>query len=412
MPIFSDTVNPFSGRPDNLKTRSFFMLLMKRFFIIFSVFFLAPLAGCGDSHDGSQAGSHGEAVPAPVLTATETIHPLLHEAAGTVQAKTAGTISAKLMGTVLEVHVEEGHQVKSGDLLVSIDTRQVSARLDQARAAVSEARQAAAAAESARNAAQASADLAAATFQRYQKLLSSDSVSQQEYDEVVTRNRQAESALTQAGEMAQAARYRVKQAESGLSAATVSHGDASVRAPFDGVVVRKMVEAGDLASPGLPLLTLESTGGFEMAVDLPETLFKTVTVGKKASIRVSSLQDLDIDGTVSVVSPSADTRSRSFLVKLDLPDSAPVHAGMFARAGFSVGEEQLILIPAEAVLHQGHLTGIFLLDDENIARFRLIRTGRELDGNIEVLSGLTPGIRFVSDPPPTLVDGTPVEVRS
>jgi hypothetical protein len=85
---------------------------------------------------------------------------------------------------------------------------------------------------------------------------------------------------------------------------------------------------------------------------------------------------------------------------------------MFARASFTVGQEQAILIPYEAVLTQGHLTGIFLLDDENIARFRLIRTGRQFTDGVEVLSGLTPGMRFVSDPPPTLVDGTPVEVRS
>jgi RND family efflux transporter MFP subunit len=388
------------------------MLFKKRFFIIPSILLLGAMAGCGDGHDAAHTGPHGEAVPAPVLTVTETLQPLFHEAAGTIQAKTAGTISAKLMGTVLDVHVSEGSLVKTGDLLVSIDTRQVSAQLDQASAAVSEAQQAAAAAESARDAAQASADLAAATFQRYQKLLASDSVSQQEYDEVTTRNRQAQSALTQAAEMAAAAHYRVKQAKSGLSAASVSHGDATVRAPFDGVVVKKMVETGDLASPGRPLLTLESTGGFEMAVDLPETLFKTVTVGQDVSILISALQDLAIDGRVSAVSPSADTRSRSFLVKLDLPSSAPVHAGMFARAGFPVGEEQVILIPSGAVIHQGHLTGIFLLDDDNIARFRLIRTGRDLDGDVEVLSGLTPGMRFVSDPPPTLVDGTPVEVRS
>jgi RND family efflux transporter MFP subunit len=388
------------------------MLFMKRFFIFPLMLFLAALVGCGDGHDADHTGSHGDAVAAPVATVSETLQPIIHEAAGTIQAKTAGTISAKLMGTVLDVHVKEGDQVKAGDLLVSIDTRQVSAQLDQARAAVSEARQAAAAAEAARDAAQASADLALATFQRYEKLRSTDAVSLQEFDEVATANRQAQSALTQAEEMARAAGYRVKQAQSGLSAASVSHGDATVKAPFDGVVVKKMVEAGDLASPGRPLLTLESTGGFEMAVDLPETLFKSVTLGDKVSIRISALQDLAIDGTISAVSPSADTRSRSFLVKIDLPRTAPVHAGMFARAGFPVGEEQVILIPPAAVLYQGHLTGIFLLDDENIARFRLIRTGRKLDEGVEILSGLTTGMRFVSDPPPTLVDGTPVEVRS
>jgi RND family efflux transporter MFP subunit len=386
------------------------MLPSKRYLILFTLS-LIMLTACGDSHDASHDAAR-DAVQAPVLTASETLQPLYHEAAGTIQARTAGTISAKLMGAVLEVHVKEGDRVNTGDLLVSIDTRQVSAQLEQAKAAVSEARQAAAAAEAAREAAQANADLAGATFERYEKLLTDDSVSQQEYDEVATRNRQAQSSLTQADEMAKAARHRVRQARSGLSAASVSHADATVQAPFDGTVVSKMIEAGDLASPGKPLLTLESTGGFEMAVDLPETLFKSVSLKQKVTIRVSALQDLAIEGRVSAISPSADARSRSFLVKVDLPDTAPVHAGMFARAGFPVGEEHLILVPAGAVLHQGHLTGVFILDDENIARFRLIRTGRELKEGVEVLSGLKSGTRFVGDPPPTLTDGTPVEARS
>lgn len=386
------------------------MLSSIRYLILLILSFII-LTGCGDSHDASHDTAR-DAVKAPVLTASETLQPIYHEAAGTIQARTAGTISAKLMGTVLELHVKEGDQVKAGDLLVSIDTRQVSAQLEQARAAVAETRQAAAAAEAAREAAQANADLTAATFERYQKLLADDSVSQQEYDEVATRNRQAQSALTQSDEMAKASRYRVKQTESGLSAASVSYGDAKVQAPFDGIVVTTMVEVGDLASPGKPLLTLESTGGFEMAVDLPETLFKTVSVGEKVTIRIAALQDLSVTGKISAVSPSADARSRSFLVKVDLPESAPVHAGMFARAPFPVGQEHLVLIPPTAVLHQGHLTGIFILDDENIARFRLIRTGRQLEMGVEVLSGLQPGTRFVSNPPPTLLDGTPVEVLS
>lgn len=388
------------------------MLYLKRLFLFLSFVFMLSLTGCGNDHDSAHSGSHGEPVQAKVATATKAIQPLVHQAAGTIQAKSAGTISAKLMGIVLDVHVNEGDRVKTGDLLVSIDTRQVSAQLEQAQAAVAESRQAVAAAESALEAAQANADLAAATFDRYRKLLAEDSVSRQEYDEVVSRNRQAQSALSQSQDMAQAARYRVKQAESGLSAASVSYADATVRAPFDGIVSRKFVEPGDLATPGKPLLTIESNTGFEMAVNLPETLFKSVSPGQSITIRIASLGDLSIQGKVAAVSPSADERSRSFLVKVDLPADAPVHAGMFARADITIGEEDLILIPPGAVRHEGHLTGVFILDDENIAHFRLIRTGRELEGGVEVLSGMKSGMRFVVDPPPLLVDDTPVEVLS
>lgn len=386
------------------------MLPSKRTTIVAVLSFLLA-AGCGGSHEGSNGATH-EAVSAPVATVTETLQPVLHEAVGTIQAKADGTISAKIMGTVRKIHVKEGDRVNAGDLLVTLDPRQVSAQFSQARAAVSEARNAAVAAAAAEEAARANAELASTTFERYQNLKKMDSVSAQEYDEVVSRYRQAQSALKQTEEMAQAAQDRVKQAESGMSAAAVSNEDATVSAPFDGTIGNKLIAEGDLATPGRPLLTIESITGFEMAIDLPETLFKSVSVGQVISIRVPALNDLPLSGTISAVSPAADARSRSFLVKVELPEDAPVHTGMFARAGFPVGEERLILVPAGAVLHQGHLTGIFILDGENIARFRLIRTGRELEEGVEVLSGLKSGARFVSEPSPVLSDGTPVEVRS
>ncbi len=373
-----------------------------------AVLLIILLAGCGDTNDSGNSDSQA-GVKAPVATAEETTVPLYYEAAGTIQSMTAGTLSAKIMGTVLTVHVKEGDRVKAGDLLVSIDNRQVAAQFAQARAAVSEAAQGAAAAESAKGAAQAGADLAAATYERYKKLLTDDSVSRQEYDEVAARYQQAQSALKQAQGMAAAAHARVRQTESGLMAASVTDKDASVQAPFDGIVSAKLIEEGDLATPGKPLLTLESETGFEMAVDLPETLFASVEVGGPVTIRIPALNDLSLAGQVAAVSPAADARSRSFLVKITLPENTLVHAGMFARAEIPTGEERILLIPRSAVLHQGHLTGVFVLDDLATARFRLIRTGRDMNGAVEIISGLKPGMRFVAQPPPTLTDGNRVE---
>lgn len=356
-------------------------------------------AGCGDTKDSGHSTSQ-TSVRAPVTTAEEVVLPMYHEAAGTIQAKNAGTISAKLMGTVQAVHVKEGDQVKAGDLLISIDDRQVAAQLAQAKAAVSEAIQGVSAADSGKIAAQAGADLADATFERYRSLLADSSVSQQEYDEVANRQQQAQSALKQAQHMATAARSRVRQAESILAAATVADKDASVRAPFDGIVSAKLIEAGDLATPGKPLITLESETGFEMAVDLPETLFGSVDVGGPVTIRIPALNDLALAGQVSAMSPTANAQSRSFLVKITLPENALVHAGMFARAEIPTGEERLLLIPQSAVLYQGHLTGIFILDDRETARFRLVRTGRNINDAVEIISGLKSGTRFVAHPPP------------
>ncbi len=366
-------------------------------------------AGCGDTKDSGHSDSQ-TGVKAPVATIEETVRPMYLEAVGTIQSMTTGTLSAKIMGTIRTVHVKEGDRVKAGDLLVSIDNRQVAAQLAQANAVVSEARQGASAADSAKKAAQAGADLAAATYERYNKLLDDDSVSRQEYDEVSARYQQARAAMKQAQEMAAAARARVHQAESGLAATAVADKDATVQAPYNGVVSAKLVEAGDLATPGRPLLTFESETGFEMAVDLPETLFGSVATGQPVTIRIPALNDLALAGQVTAVSPAADAQSRSFLVKISLPENNRVHAGMFARAEIPTGDERVLLVPRSAVLHQGPLTGIFVLDDKETARFRLVRTGRFINDAVQIISGLKSGTRFVTQPPPTLADGDRVEV--
>ena len=379
-----------------MKLHTFVVLLLTILFL-----------GCSDRNDTGHSGSQN-GVRVPVAMAEETTHPVYYEAVGTIRAMTAGTLSAKIMGTVRTVHVKEGDRVKAGDPLVSIDNRQVAARFAQAQAALSEATQGAAAAESARDAARAGAELATATYKRYQRLLADNSVSHQEYDEVTARYQQAQAALKQAQQMAAAANSRVRQAESGLKAASVTNKDASVTAPFDGTVKDKLIETGDLATPGRPLLTLESETGLEMAVDLPETLFGSVEVGRPITIHISA-SNLSLTGRVAAVSSSADAQSRSFLIKIALPETKGVHAGMFARALIPTGEETMILVPESAVRHQGHLTSIFTLDDKQTARFRLIRTGRDIDDTVEIVSGLKPGSRFVTMPPPTLSDGDIVE---
>ena len=120
-----------------------------------------------------------------------------------------------------------------------------------------------------------------------------------------------------------------------------------------------------------------------------------------------------MEGVIDTVAPAADPESRSFLVKIRLPPRGDLRSGMFARVEVSVGESQVMAIPSSAIVHQGQLTGIFLLTSESIARFRLIRTGRNLgDGMVEVLSGLSEGSRFVVNPSPELVDGARIEASS
>jgi len=383
------------------------------FLFVATAGFLTLGAGCGEKIEpGSTAAPSGPPVKTAVATAQAGPWPLIFEAVGTVQAEAASTVAAKLMGTITSVRVKEGDRVRQGDVVVTIDERQVNAQRQQAEAALSEARQAEQGARAAREAAAAGAELAAATHRRYLAMLSQESVSRQEFDEVDARQRQAHAALAQAEDLQKAAGQRVRQAEASLAAARVSAGDALVTAAFDGVVTAKMVDPGDLAAPGKPLLSLEKTGGHRVDIQVPEAYVRSVHSGQAVSARVEGPVPSSMEGVVDVVAPAADPSSRSFLVKVRLPVGGDVRSGMFARVALPVGEDRLMAVPASALVQQGQLSGLFVVTPDGIARFRLIRMGRSLGDKVEVLSGLPEGSRFVVSPPPGLVDGARVEASS
>ena len=276
--------------------------------------------GCSEKIEpGHSSASAGVPVKTKVAEARAGTWPLIFEAVGTVQAETASTIGAKLLGTVTAVRVQEGDRVRMGDVLVTIDERQVGAQRQQAEAALAEARQMEQAAGAARDAAAAGADLATATYNRYQTLLAQESVSRQEFDDVTARFRQAQASFGQSEDMLKAAVQRERQAEAALTSARVSAADAAVKAPFDGIVTAKMVEAGDLAAPGRPLLSLEKAGGHRVDIRLPEAHVHAVRPGQTAPIHIGGTLQTPIEGVIDLVAPAADPDSRSFLVKVRLP---------------------------------------------------------------------------------------------
>jgi RND family efflux transporter MFP subunit len=381
--------------------------------LVFLIFTTAALAGCGDKIEpGHRAAGIPVTVKARVDEALVSNQVFVYEAVGTVQAGTTSTLSSKLMGTVDRITVKEGDRVKKGDTLVVIDDRQVAAQLQQAEAALSEARRGMDAAISARDAAQANADLALSTYRRYQRLLEEESASQQEFDEVKARYEKAESNLQQSQAMVDAAGYRIQQAKAALTSAQVHRRDVVVRAPYDGVVTAKLVDVGDLASPGTPFLRLEMSGLFEVRLILPEVYIEEIREGQAVDVRVPAIEGLVLKGKIDTIAPSADQQTRSFQVKVLLEQTRQIRSGMFARVDIPVGEAGGLLVPSSAVVEIGQLTGLFIVDDEERARFRLVRTGRTIEERVEVISGLKAGQRFVVAPPPEMVDGAAVEVTS
>ncbi|MBU3950665.1 MAG: efflux RND transporter periplasmic adaptor subunit, partial [Proteobacteria bacterium] len=370
--------------------------------------------GCKDKIEpGTTVSGPLSSIKAIVAVATVSNQPFVYEALGTIVAQATSTLSCKIMGTVTAVNVREGDLVRQGDILVVLDKRQVDAGLRQSQAKLSEAQKAQSAAIAARNAAQAGADLAGATYNRYQKLFQEESATRQEFEEVEARHRQAQASLSQADAMVAAAQSRIAQAKAAVSGAGISQKDATILAPYDGIVTEKMIRVGDLAAPGTPLLTLEGTGGFQAELVLPEYYIQTVRIGQSLDVDIPAQKGSPvIIGTIITIAPMADQTSRSFTVKVMLPETALLRSGMFARISIPVGEGGMLLIPESAQVVQGQLTGYFLVDDAGIARFRLMRTGRHFKDNIEIISGMKPGIHYLVSPPAGVKDGMTVEDAS
>ena len=282
---------------------------------------------------------------------------------------------------------------------------------------MAEARRAESAALAALEAVRARAVQTGKSHERSRKLLEGEAATREDFEGAQAADRSARAAVSQAEAMLEASRYRIKQARAAVDGAGVSRKDTLILSPYDGKVTAKMVEEGDLAAPGTPLLSLEKIGARflpkgQVDVILPECYIRNIHLNQKVRVNIPAVSEKTIEGTVETIVPQADVKSRTFLLKVSLPEHPSLKPGLFARVAVPVGEDQLLLVPSSAVVSQGQLTGLYLINDRNIARFRLIRTGRAFGDQIEIITGLDAGARFLVSPPPQTVDGARIETVS
>jgi RND family efflux transporter MFP subunit len=374
--------------------------------LVFAVFLLA---GCGkESHKSEFAAPPPVAVQ--TVTVQETEWPSIYEATGTVRARVSASVASKVMGYIRELHVKAGDTVSAGQLIATIDSRELEAGLQLARAAVEEARSGIAEADNAVAAAKAQLELATVTFRRIQDLYEKRSVSNQEFDEAKSRLH-----VSQAGhEMAIAKRRqmdaKVLQAEESARAAEVTRSYTELRAPFSGIVTEKRAEQGDIATPGAPLLTIEGTGAYQLEAPVEEARLGTIQIGQPVSVLLEAF-GRSIPARVTEITPAVDPASRSFVVKVLLPGGVRLHSGLFGRARFTTSLRRTIAVPAEAIAIVGQVRSVAVVED-GVARMRLVSLGDRNGDMVEVLSGLSAGDRIVSPRPANLTDGGKVEVRS
>ena len=374
---------------------------------------MIPLAfwmtGCGGPGPASKTATPTAAVVVSTVTAAEQPWPAIYEATGTVRARTSTVIAAKLMGYVREVKVQTGDRVHEGQLLVTLDARDLDVNSRRAEAAFEEVRSSMPEADSAAAGAKANLDLAQTTFNRMQDLFTKKSISNQEFDEASAKLKAAQAAYQMA--LAKRAQLNAQAArvQQDVRASEVARSYAEITAPFAGVVTAKTVDPGTLAVPGTPLLTIEREGAFRLEASIEESRMAAIRVGQPVSVTLDGI-DRTLDARVSETVPAVDAASRSYIVKIDLPNVAALRSGAFGRASFSMGSRVALTIPAAAVSERGQLQSVLVVEN-GVAHTRLITAGSKTKDRIEVLSGLTAGDKVIFPVPQGLGDGAAVEVR-
>jgi multidrug efflux pump subunit AcrA (membrane-fusion protein) len=391
--------------------RTFEVMRKTALLYLFIVTLNLMLSSCGDKVEPG-ANETQSFKDLEIATARVKAEPVYYEAVGTVMAENAGELAARLMARVERIAVKEGDRVNAGDILVYLDQRQAMAGVKQAEASLAEAQRAMEAARAARDAAKAAEELASATFSRYQTLKQNGSISAQQFDEVDARLRQAKAGLTQAEARFSAVTAGVEQARAALSSAQVTLKDTTITSPYTGIIADKLIEEGDMAAPGKPLLLLETTEKYRLHVEIPEIYIKNVSEKQDVKLEIPARGLNSLDGVISTIVPAGDPMSRSFMVKIDLPEGLKLKTGMFGRARIAHGASNQVIIPGTAIISRGQLTGLFMVGGDGVVHFRLVRLGKSYQDSFEVLTGVKDGEQYIVKPPLALVDGSRVEVSS
>ncbi len=358
--------------------------LLLSVFVALTIF----IQGCGESHDTKKI-ERPEISGVEISTVGGTSLKDSYEVPGTVMAKSVSMIASRVQGTVTSLHVKEGDRVKKGQLLLTLDDRDLKEKVRAAEEGYNEA-------QKALNSAMEQRDLAQKTWSRFERLHKEKALSLQELDNIGTKKKVAEYEYQRVEAM-------VNRARAGLDEARVFTGFARIKSPADGVVSQKNINIGSMANPGLPLLVIEDDSAFQIHANLDERMLLVIYTGMGAEVHLPSLKKV-INGAVSEVVPTIDPQSRTFTVKLDIEDGS-LRSGLYGKVRFTMGRKDALLVPERSVVRKGQLTGVYLVKDDGLVTYRIIKSGRTEAGLVEVLSGLREGDRIITGHIENAIDG-------
>lgn len=382
--------------------------------------FLLVLAGCGNTEVNQPA----QAQPAPKPTAISTVAaqermlPEGLDVTGTLTADARTDITSEIDKKIVQVLVERGTMVKEGAVLVRLDERDAINTLREAEATEAQTRERLGlkgdqpfnpltTPEALQ--ARAALDRAEADYRRFAQLIEEGAVSRSEHDfkraDYLGAKAQYETTLNQVRNLYQlleAQRARVAMTRKGLE-------DTVIRAPFSGLVAEKYVDVGSYAKKGEKLLTLVRIDPLRVELTIPEVAVAAVKKGQRVSFSVQSYPNRRFEGTIAYIGPALRTDSRALVIEALVPNgNGMLQPGLFTTARIELPAIQpSLLVPASAVRTEAGVSRLYAVKGGR-AELRIVQIGREADGLVEIVRGLSTGERVVAQATDHLADGAPV----
>ncbi len=315
-------------------------------------------------------------------------------ASGKLESSRKSSLSSRVMGNIVKMNVREGQKIKKGQTLVVINSTDLRTQREKLTAVQEEAK--------------AALQNAQRNFERYKNLFEQKSATAFEFDQAKMNYDIAKSKIEQ-----------VRQSKAQME---VLMSEANVVSPFDGAVTEVYAEEGAMASPGMPILTVETAENLVVKVLVPESEIRNVRLNQTVQIKFHSSADT-ATGKIKLMNPSSGLYGSQYEVEiaLDAPNSSlkDLKPGMFASAimkrenKMNSGSPDLgkLFIPKRALIEKGQLNGIYTVSDEHRAILRWVRTGKEVGDKVEILSGIKSGEQFVAEADSRLFNGAPVAIK-
>lgn len=330
------------------------------------------------------------AIPVKVSGMTAQNNGSFVTASGKIEAENSANVSTRIMGYVTKVQVKVGQKVSAGQLMVSINNTDLKAKKAQVDASILQAT--------------AAFNNAKKDFERFTVLFNQQSASQKELDDMTSRY-----------EMAKAGLEAAKQMKNEVLA---QFNYSNITAPFSGEVTNTFVKEGDMANPGMPLVSIEGISRLQVTAMVSESDIANIQNGMAVKVLVKSINK-EVSGKVIEVSSSAINTGGQYLVKVGLNQiDKAILSGMFVNVQFPVANKaktttkpDKVLVPESALVKQGQLTGVYTIGNGNKAILRWLRIGKSFGNQVEVLSGLSANEQYIVSSEGKLFNGAKISIQ-